>query len=1322
MIPDQGELALTIKEDLDGNLMIDGYTLPTSGNEFPMTELRDVFLTQGDISVIREKKKGKKRKYKWVNRHLQADEENTLDQYLQTVVSRPELRPGNRENCYYSALDGRPAKMEPPDEVETILLGKKYKPVAQKVKPILEELPQKFRIERNIAGDPLAKMPALNPHPSSFVPKGRYTQERMEALDKVHDGDFLWPDERKVMHDMIANQNEAFAWEDSERGTFRKDFFPPVEIPVVPHKPWVQRNIPIPPGIYQEVCKVIKTKIDAGVYEPSNSSYRSRWFCVVKKDGKKLRLVHSLEPLNNVTIAHSGIPPAPDTLAEHFSGRACGGMYDLYSGYDGRPLDERSRDLTTFQTPFGALRLVTLPMGWTNSVPIFHDDVTYILSDEIPHVTIPYIDDVPVRGPATRYEIGDDDYERIPENPGIRRFVWEHLQNSNRVIQRMKYAGGTFSGTKTVVCAAETTILGHRCTYKGRLPETDRIGSIKRWGPCKDVSDVRAFLGTVGVCRVFIKDFARHAEPLVRLTRKNNIFNWGKDQDDAQQALKDALEASPAIRPLDYSSPAPVTLAVDTSWKAVGFYIYQADLDDPKKKYIARFGSITLTKVHSDYSQPKRELFGLMTALRAARFWLLGVRNLIIETDAKYIKGMLNNPEYGPNSTINRWIEYILMQPFTLKHVAGITFGPDGLSRRDRQPGDPEEDIAPSDMDNERTEMKFEMGDPNADPPLDFEDFKHHIDTRGGYMNAVPLEDVPAPATVNYDVARALSVLDFSAELTEAAREVALFQARLRADMAQKGQSLEDHPYLAQLLTEPVLPGSEFKLDPDTREEYPEDHRTQAGLSQDLRLPLVKEWLKDPFVRPPHLDDKEYVHFVRFAQKFFLDDEGRLYRKTVDSSHKLVVEKEHRMYMLKAGHDSLGHKGFFATKALLEKRFWWPEFERDVSWFVKTCHICQTRQKTLLRIPPMLTHTPSIFQVLHADTLVMSPPSNGHKYIVHGRCGLTSWMEGKPLRAETGRAIGQWIFEDIICRWGCMTAIVTDNGAPFKAAVAWLEQKYGIKGITISAYNSRGNGKIERPHWDVRQSIYKATGGDVSKWFWFFPHVMWADRISVRKGLGCSPFFAITGAHPILPLDIVEATWLVKAPSGPIDTETLIGFRAKALAKHRQHVETMRLRVDKAKLDTLMRYEDDHKHTIKDYNFVPGDLVLSRNTVVEKSLNKKLKPRYNGPFVVIKRLEGGAYIVAELNGAVFQERMAAFRLIPYHARRHIALPVNIHEFIDVSPDTLEALGRSWNKSDHPDRDYTFDGVRLKDLDDSDDEGSEPDDIIEVPDLTDSDEE
>jgi len=103
---------------------------------------------------------------------------------------------------------------------------------------------------------------------------------------------------------------------------------------MVAHVPWVERPFRIPPAIYEEVCGMIKKKINTGVYEPSNSSYRSQWSCVIKKDGKSLRIMHSLEPLNRVTIAHSRLPPATEELAMHFAGRACGGILDLYVGYD----------------------------------------------------------------------------------------------------------------------------------------------------------------------------------------------------------------------------------------------------------------------------------------------------------------------------------------------------------------------------------------------------------------------------------------------------------------------------------------------------------------------------------------------------------------------------------------------------------------------------------------------------------------------------------------------------------------------------------------------------------------------------------------------------------------------------------------------------------------------------------------------------------------------------------------------------------------------------------------------------------------------------
>jgi hypothetical protein len=164
-----------------------------------------------------------------------------------------------------------------------------------------------------------------------------------------------------------------------------------------------------------------------------------------------------------------------------------------------------------------------------------------------------------------------------------------------------------------------------------------------------------------------------------------------------------------------------------------------------------------------------------------------------------------------------------------------------------------------------------------------------------------------------------------------------------------------------------------------------------------------------------------------------------------------------------------------------------------------------------------------------------------------------------------------------------------------------------------------------------------------------------------------------------------------------LTTEEVIGFRAKSLAKHTEHVEEMRARVSWEKQVRLLKYEAEHQATIKDYNFVPGNLVLVRNTQVEDSLNRKMYARYLGPMIVLRRNKGGAYILCEMDGSVWQEKVGAFWVIPYFARQKIELPYDLQNLIDISEKTLTALEVSDDSAErklYKDRNYNFDKIKL----------------------------
>ena len=204
----------------------------------------------------------------------------------------------------------------------------KYKKVEDKIRPVPTIMPEDVKVKQTLPANPLKSLPILPIHTPNFIPTKKITQESLDTLSIDNNPDLLEEEKRLLKHVLVLN-SKSIAFEEKERGTFRRDYFTNYQIPVTSHVPWMEKNIPLPPGHREEIIRMLKEKIEGGVYEKAWSSYHSRWFCVQKKTGD-LWIVHDLQQLNSITIRDTGVPPILDEFVEAYAGRSIYSVLDMY--------------------------------------------------------------------------------------------------------------------------------------------------------------------------------------------------------------------------------------------------------------------------------------------------------------------------------------------------------------------------------------------------------------------------------------------------------------------------------------------------------------------------------------------------------------------------------------------------------------------------------------------------------------------------------------------------------------------------------------------------------------------------------------------------------------------------------------------------------------------------------------------------------------------------------------------------------------------------------------------------------------------------------
>ncbi|EGN94244.1 hypothetical protein SERLA73DRAFT_155609 [Serpula lacrymans var. lacrymans S7.3] len=122
-----------------------------------------------------------------------------------------------------------------------------------------------------------------------------------------------------------------------------------------------------------------------------------------------------------------------------------------------------------------------------------------------------------------------------------------------------------------------------------------------------------------------------------------------------------------------------------------------------------------------------------------------------------------------------------------------------------------------------------------------------------------------------------------------------------------------------------------------------------------------------------------------------------------------------------------------------------------------------------------------------------------------------------------------------------------------------------------------------------------------------------------------------------------------------MSTEDLISLRIRQLEKRQNDLQQAALTIRKTRLRSKAQFEKLYARRMFKNEYQPGELVLVRNTQVEKELDRKESLVTMALMKLCDVLKEDHMLLKEMDGSVSRRGIAAFRLLPYFNRHSMPL-------------------------------------------------------------------
>ena len=390
----------------------------------------------------------------------------------------------------------------------------------------------------------------------------------------------------------------------------------------------------------------------------------------------------------------------------------------------------------------------------------------------------------------------------------------------------------------------------------------------------------------------------------------------------------------------------------------------------------------------------------------------------------------------------------------------------------------------------------------------------------------------------------------------------------------------------------------------------------------------------------------------------FIVKDGNVHKKIkYKNKDKQEVEKEvkfipfsERADLVSKYHEGYGHAGVKNMISIFCVRYWWPKMRQNMETWIKccsSCQLCENQQKASQDVMHPLT-VPHAFERWHIDFIGELPTTvNGNRWLITAVDYTTNWPIARAMPNASKEAVAQFIYEEIVLKFGCPSEIITDRGANFTSGlVEEYLKRIGTNHKLTSAFHPRINTKVERYNGIIKQMLRKYVKGDIHRWDEFEDAAIWASRVRIHSTTGFSPFYLVCyGREPKMPGDALQP--YICSSNVEKDQQVVYNQAVNEIHHLNEHRAVAESRLKAMGAKDKERW--DAKIQPKEY--AVGDLVLLKH-----GGKFGLEPGFKGPFVVKEVYEEfGTYSLETVEGEIVKSRVHKDRLKHAHGDKPQAI-------------------------------------------------------------------